>query len=268
MHRHFVLGTALGLILSTAAFAQSAGTSSPSAAQSAPSTQQPAANQAQTPRSGQPATNSAQSPAPADASATNNAQAPSASTNTRVSSNVGTQQRQTRISQAIARLNVQPLNNVNFSVAVGTVIPRNVRLQTLPPDAVQMVPQYRGYNFVVVRDEIVIVEPSSHRIVSVLPRSGSRAAAAKTRVKFSDQERAAIRQHARTSREGMTTGSSSTARTRMRIGDRVPDTVEIHEFPETVYREVPTVREYRYIDLENRSYLVDPRQRTIIEEID
>jgi hypothetical protein len=238
---------------------------SPSTAQSAPSTQQPAANQAQTPRSNQPATNSAQSPAPAGSTSTNKAQAPSSGTNTNVSANVSTQQ-QTRISQSISRLNVQPLSNVNFSVAVGTVIPRNVRLQTLPADIVQIVPQYRGYNFVVVRDEIVIVEPSTLRIVSVLPRSGSRVATTKSRVKFSDKERAVIRQHARSSREGVTTGS--TARAQMRAGDRIPDTVEIREFPETIYREVPTVREYRYIDMDNRSYLIEPRGRTIIEEID
>ena len=118
----------------------------------------------------------------------------------------------------------------------------------------------------VVRGEIVIVEPSAYRIVSVLPRSGSRTAAAKAPVKFSTKERDVIRQHARTSREPVTTGS--TARARMRVGDRVPDTVEIREFPETVYREVPVVREYRYIEMDNRSYLIEPRQRTIIEEID
>jgi hypothetical protein len=238
---------------------------SPSSAQSAPSTQQPATNQAQTPQRNQPAANSAQSPAPAGSTSTNNAQAPSTNTNTNVSANVSVQQ-QTRISQSIARLNVQPLSNVNFSVAVGTVIPRNVRLQTLPPDIVQFVPQYRGYNFVVVRDEIVIVEPSTSRIVSVLPRSGSRVATTKSRVKFSDKERAVIRQHARSSREGVTTGS--TARAQMRAGDRVPDTVEVREFPETIYREVPTVRQYRYIDMDNRSYLIEPRERVIIEEID
>jgi hypothetical protein len=35
-----------------------------------------------------------------------------------------------------------------------------------------------------------------------------------------------------------------------------------------VYREVPTVREYRYITREDRVYLVDPRERVIVEEFD
>jgi hypothetical protein len=179
-------------------------------------------------------------------------------------------QEQTRISQSISRLNVRPLTNVNFSVAVGTVIPRNVRMQPLPADIVQVVPQYRGYNFVVVRDEIVIIEPSSYKIAAVLPRSGGRAAAApvpaQKKAKFSNRERQVMRSHMRTSRQGTTTGSS--ARAQVRVGDQVPDTIELREFPSTVYRTVPTVREYRYIDMDNRSYLVEPRGRTIIEEID
>jgi hypothetical protein len=187
--------------------------------------------------------------------------------------NIGAQE-QTRISQSISRLNVQPLTNVNFSVAVGTVVPRNVRLQTLPADIVQVVPQYRGHSFVVVRDEIVIIEPSTYKIVAVLPRSGGRAAAApapvqaraQAKVKFSDQEREVIRKHVRSSRETVTTGSS--ARVQVRVGQRVPDSVRLMEFPDTVYRDAPSVREYRYIQMDNRSYLVEPRQRTIIEEID
>jgi hypothetical protein len=261
---------------------------SPSTAQSPPSTQQPATNQAQTPaqtnqtqtpaqtnqaqtpaQSNQPATNRAQSPAPTNQPATNNAQAPSSNTNVTASANIGVQE-QTRISQSIARLNVRPLTNVNFSVAVGTAIPRNVRLQPLPADIVQIVPQYRGYNFVVVRDEIVIIEPSSYRIVAVMPRSGGRAAAAppptQKKVKFSNRERDVIRSHMRTSRQSTTTGSA--ARAQMRVGDQVPDSVELREFPSTVYRTVPTVREYRYIDMDNRSYLIEPRGRMIIEEID
>jgi hypothetical protein len=238
---------------------------SPSTAQSPPSTQQPATNQAQTPAQ----TNQAQTPAQSNQPATNRAQAPSSGTNVTASANIGVQE-QTRISQSIARLNVRPLTNVNFSVAVGTAIPRNVRLQPLPADIVQVVPQYRGYNFVVVRDEIVIIEPSSYKIVAVMPRSGGRAAAAPPptpkKVKFSNRERDVIRLHMRTSRQSTTTGSA--ARAQMRVGDQVPDAVELREFPSTVYRTVPTVREYRYIDMDNRSYLVEPRGRMIIEEID
>jgi hypothetical protein len=53
--------------------------------------------------------------------------------------------------ESITRLNVQPLNNVNFSSSVGTAVPRDVRLQPLPSGVVEVVPKYRGYSFFVVR---------------------------------------------------------------------------------------------------------------------
>lgn len=216
-----------------------------------------------------PASNQAQQ-APASRNNANTA-AQTSNTNVNASVNINDQQR-TRISQSVARLNVQPLTNVNFSLSVGTAVPRDVRIQTLPADVVEVVPQYRGYSFFMVRDEIVIVEPSSLKIVTVLPRSGGAAAAApapaQRKATFSDRDREVIRKHSssRARSEVRTTGS--TARTELRRGERVPDTVEIEAFPEEVYRESPSLREYRYINRENRTYVIEPRERTIIEEID
>jgi hypothetical protein len=158
-------------------------------------------------------------------------------------------------------------------LTVGTAIPRDVRLQTLPSEVVEVVPQYRGYSFFVVRDEIVIVEPSTYQIVTVLPRSGGSTAAApapalsRSKVAFTDKDRDVVRKHVKTrTTERQTTGS--TARVEIRRGERLPDTVEVEEFPETVYREAPSLRDYRYIHRENRTYLVDPGERRVIEEID
>ena len=62
----------------------------------------------------------------------------------------------------------QPVTNVNFSLSVGTVVPRDVHFQPLPAEVVEVMPQYRGYNFIVVREDIVIVEPSTY----IIPRRG------------------------------------------------------------------------------------------------
>ncbi|MBR1251518.1 DUF1236 domain-containing protein [Bradyrhizobium sp. AUGA SZCCT0169] len=219
----------------------------------------------------------AQQPAQSTNPPSNTAQ--SSSTNVNASVNINDQQR-TRVTQSISRLNVQPLTNVNFSLSVGTAVPRDVRLQTLPADVVEIVPQYRGYSFFVVRDEIVIVEPSTYQIVTVLPRSGGSTAAAPARSQskaaFTDKDRDAVRKHVKTRTErterqatgstAQTTGSS--ARMVIRRGERLPEAVEVDEFPETVYRDAPALREYRYIHRENRTYLVDPGERMVIEEID
>ena len=200
--------------------------------------------------------------------------AQSSQTNVNAQVNINDQQR-TRISQSIARLDVKPMTNVNFQISVGAVVPRDVHLSILPSDVVDIVPQYRGYSFFVVNDEIVIVEPQSYRIVTTLPYSGSKAAAApakeRSKTTFSDRDRDAVRKHSRSaarpaSREGRTTGSA--VRSEIRVGDRLPESVEIETFPETVYREAPTLREYRYINRENRTYIIEPRERTVIEEID
>jgi hypothetical protein len=244
----------------------------------------PPTNTAQQPaQPANPATNTAQQPAQSTNPPTNTAQQPanpptntaqSSSTNQNASVHINDQQR-TRVTQAISRLNVQPVTNVNFSLSVGTVVPRDVRLQTLPPEVAEVVPQYRGYSFFVVRDEIVIVEPSTSKIVTVLPRSGSNTAAApapsRTKHAFTDRDREVVRKHvnARTERqttERPTTGS--TAKTVIRRGERLPDSVEVEEFPETVYREAPALREYRYLHRDNHTYIVDPTERTVIEDFD
>ena len=195
------------------------------------------------------------------------------STNVNISANLNDNQR-TRFSELIARLNVSPATNVNFSLSVGTAVPRDVRLRPLPADVVEIVPQYRGYNFVVVREDIVIVEPSTYKIVDVLPRRGKSTAVAPASRKttISERDRDVIRKQSRSRTEQprterRTTGSASTS-TRIRVGDRLPDSVEIRSFPDEVYRDSPSLREYRYIERDNRTYVIDPGQRTIIEEID
>jgi len=228
----------------------------------------PPTNTAQQPaQPANPPTNTAQQPAQPANPPTNTAQ--SSSTNVNASVNINDQQR-TRVTQSISRLNVQPVSNVNFSLTVGTAVPRDVRLQTLPADVVEVVPQFRGFSFFAVRDEIVIVEPSTNKIVTVLPRSGGNTAAApapaRSKLSFTDKDREVVRKHVQTRTERQTTGS--TAKVVIRRGERLPESVEVEEFPETVYREAPALRDYRYIHRDNRTYVVEPTERTVIEEID
>ena len=190
--------------------------------------------------------------------------------NTRISASLDPQKK-TRLQTAITRIDARPVTNVNFSVSVGTVVPRAIDLRPVPRTIVEIVPQYRGYDFFVVRDEVVIVEPRTHRIVDVIERGSSRSRAETTTVhrpRLSAHQREIIRRHA-TSRRTVTTGSAprSQTTTQITVGETLPDTVEIESFPETVYREVPSVREYRYIERGNDVYLVDPSSRRVIEEV-
>lgn len=60
------------------------------------------------------------------------------------------------------------VTNVNFSLNVGTVVPRTVRVVDVPPVIIDIHPEWRGYRYFVVNDQVIIVERDSLRIVAVL----------------------------------------------------------------------------------------------------
>jgi flagellar motor protein MotB len=57
---------------------------------------------------------------------------------------------------------------VNFNIAVGATIPHDVHVEVLPEDVVEIVPQYEGFDYIVVGDQILIVDPDSLAIVAII----------------------------------------------------------------------------------------------------
>jgi len=180
-------------------------------------------------------------------------------------------QQRTQIGQTIARHNVKPVTNVNFSIAVGTAVPGSVQLHALPSDLVTFVPQYRGYSYFAMEEQIVIVEPSTHHIVAVVPYSGggSRAAASAPTnarsVKLTTEQRDVVRKHVSSPRADAPARKASK---RYRVGDEVEETVTVESLPETVYTEVPTLRRYRYFRQDNDLILVDPDEHRVVDVFD
>lgn len=80
---------------------------------------------------------------------------------------LSTEQR-TQITSVIRSQRVAPVTNVNFSVSVGTRVPRTVEFHTLPAEVVTIYPQWRGYRFIIVKEEIVIIDPNTYEIVAVI----------------------------------------------------------------------------------------------------
>jgi hypothetical protein len=60
-------------------------------------------------------------------------------------------------------------SGARFSITVGEAVPQTVHLNRLPARVIEFAPQYRGYEYVLVGDEILIVDPRTHRIVAVIP---------------------------------------------------------------------------------------------------
>ena len=59
-------------------------------------------------------------------------------------------------------------SSINFNINVGTVVPRSVKFVTVSPTIVEYYPAYRGYSYFIVDEEIIIVEPSTLKIIAVI----------------------------------------------------------------------------------------------------
>jgi Protein of unknown function (DUF1236) len=52
-----------------------------------------------------------------------------------------------------------------------------------------------------------------------------------------------------------------------RVGARLPDSVRLYSVPQEVAVEVPTIRSYKYMVVNNRVVLVDPATSQVVEEV-
>jgi outer membrane biosynthesis protein TonB len=83
------------------------------------------------------------------------------------SASLTTEQR-TRISTSIRSTNVKPLTNVTFSISVGTKVPRNVSRHRLPVTVIEVYPSWRGYEYILVGNDIIVINPRTLEIVAVI----------------------------------------------------------------------------------------------------
>jgi Protein of unknown function (DUF1236) len=60
------------------------------------------------------------------------------------------------------------LTDVQFSISIGDAVPRTVHFHRLPARIVEYAPQYRDFDYILVGDDILIINPRTHRIVAVI----------------------------------------------------------------------------------------------------
>lgn len=93
----------------------------------------------------------------------------SSGTNVRLSEQQRTHIRQT----IIGARNAPRVGHVNFGVNVGTVIPRDqfttIHVVPVPEYLVRIEPRWRGLEYFIFSDEVIIVNPRDLRIVAVVP---------------------------------------------------------------------------------------------------
>ncbi|MGO4387833.1 DUF1236 domain-containing protein [Microvirga sp. 2YAF29] len=187
-------------------------------------------------------------------------QSGSTGSSTNAVANLNTEKR-SEVTEAFSSTNVNTVTNVSFNVSVGTTITEDIRLAPLPTEVVRIVPQYRGYQYIVVREEIVIIEPKTKKIVEVIHKTGGSRKSAS--ISLSSEQRRKFKTTVET------TGSTraSTSRIEIREGVVLPQEVEILDVPQTIISDVPELRTYRYVVIGDEIALVEPSTRRVIEVI-
>ena len=79
-----------------------------------------------------------------------------------------TTEQRTKVTTVIRNQHIAPVTNVNFAISIGTRVPREVGFHPLPTEIVTIYPDWRGYEFFLVREQIVVVDPRTLEIVAVL----------------------------------------------------------------------------------------------------
>lgn len=69
---------------------------------------------------------------------------------------------------SVRQIDVAPVTDADVSVAVGATIPRTVELHPLPSRVIEIYPEWRPYRFIVVGNDILIVEPEDYRVLAVV----------------------------------------------------------------------------------------------------
>jgi hypothetical protein len=77
-------------------------------------------------------------------------------------------EKRTQITSAIKQEKVEEVTNVNFNLSIGTAVPAGVRYHPMPARIVEIYPEWRGYDFILVHGNYIILRPRTHEIVYII----------------------------------------------------------------------------------------------------
>jgi uncharacterized protein DUF1236 len=177
------------------------------------------------------------------------------------------EQQRTSVHQTVLKeMSVNRVNQVNFSISVGTRVPRSVHLVALPATVISLVPQYRSYQYFVANDEICIVEPSTYEIVEVISASGKTAQTGdrggSAMLTLTAEEKHIIIENVEMR------GDSTLALGSLSEGSPVPREARLQAFPDVVVQKVPKVRGYKFFTAENSIAITDEQGGKVALVID
>jgi hypothetical protein len=171
------------------------------------------------------------------------------------------EEQRTNFRQALQKdQRINRVNTVNFSISVGTRVPRSVRLAVLPAAVISIVPAYRSYRYFVVRDEICIVDPATYEIVEVVDLPAQTAGSShgsNAQLVLTDEERTFLIHEVDVS-GGSTLGLGSFS-----VGADVPRNVELRMFPDKVVERIGKLKGHKFFTAENRIVIVDTQGQKV-----
>ncbi|HSP50199.1 MAG TPA: DUF1236 domain-containing protein, partial [Pseudolabrys sp.] len=115
----------------------------------------------------------AQTPAPADSKSSQSTTSEKSSTTGQGaaagSAKLSTEQH-SKITSIIKQQKVERVEpaKLNISISVGTRVPTSVRFYPLPREVFVIYPEWRGYDYILVGDQILVINPRTHEIVAIL----------------------------------------------------------------------------------------------------
>ncbi|MGH1570336.1 DUF1236 domain-containing protein [Methylobacterium sp. P31] len=166
------------------------------------------------------------------------------------------------MNRAFSDVDVSRSSSVDISVSVGSTVPDRVDLHPLPSSIVEIVPQFRGYDYVVVRDEIVIVQPRTKKVVYVVHRSGGHAKSSSSRHRSLNIAGEKLTSVKRT----VSSEPKVSREVRVEEDSTVPRDIELRRFPTTIIEEVPDLRSYEYfVEPDDTIVIVDPDSREVVD---
>lgn len=168
------------------------------------------------------------------------------------------QKRKTVRERMATRARANRVTAVDFDIRVGVNVPRTRTFYTLPQDVIEIVPEYRGYRYMYVRDEIVIVHPTNYVIVAVIGGDGRVGSRSGCRITLASDDRVFVREHV-----------DLGARVRLDIGGLslgmdLPNTVELRTLPDVIVERCPDLRDHQYFVHQENVVIVEPRTREVV----
>lgn len=80
-----------------------------------------------------------------------------------------TEEQRTRVRPVFAEHRVEPARDLGISVKVGVALPHSVHLYPVPREVVIIIPEYRGFDYIMLDDSrIAIIDPASFEVVDII----------------------------------------------------------------------------------------------------